>query len=226
MLLWWEQQDVLQAVAKWLTRAEAGTLLATLCKTCAVLVQAADAAEEAGVEEIWFPMLPMWDMDLVHSRIDDRWTEDPLRLDYVLKFFVNQILSAQDAGDIELVFDRRQAREGIQASVLGCHTLRVLDPLHFLQLMRAWASERAATHTFPEDNFAHAAVARFGSKRWRSSIGQGWKTVFVVNLLNLLGLQAPRRSDMRFHAHEDVDADEVLWSREYVAARRSSRRQA
>ena len=225
MLLLLEQRDVLQAVAKWLTRAEAGTLLAPLCKTCAVLVQAADAAEEAGVPEIWFPMLPMWDMDLVHSRIDERWTEDPLRLEHVLQYFVNQILSAQDDGDIELVFDRRQAREGMQASVLGCHTLRVLDPLHFLEVMRAWAVD-ITIPDFPGDDWAHAAVERFGSKRWRSSIRQRWKTQFVVNLLNLLGLQAPRGSDMRFDAHEDVDADEVLWSREYVAARRSSRRQA
>jgi hypothetical protein len=229
MLLLLEQRDVLQAVAKWLTRGEAGKLLATLCKACAVLVQAADAAEEAGVPEFWLPMPPMWEMNLVHSRIDERWAKEyhryALRLDDVLKFFVNQILSAQDAGDIELVFDRRQAREGIQASVLGCHTLRVLDPLHFLEVMRAWAVD-ITTPDFPEDDFAHAAVERFGSKRWRSSICQRWKTQFVVNLLNLLGLQAPRGSDMRFDAHEDVDADEVLWSREYVAARRSSRRQA
>ena len=58
-----EQRDVLQAVAKWLTRAEAGKLLATLCKACAVLVQAADAAEEAGVPEFWLPMPPMWEMN-------------------------------------------------------------------------------------------------------------------------------------------------------------------
>jgi hypothetical protein len=221
MLLWLEQQDVLQAVAKWLTRAEAGKLLATLCKACAVLVQAADAAEEAGVPEIWLPMQSMWEIDDLCARIDEIWTEDPLHLDDVLKFFVHQIHEALDYEDIELVFDRRKAREGMQASVLGCHTMRVLDPLHFLELMRAWALNITS-----EDVFAHAAVERFGSKRWRDPGAKRWKTQFVVNLLNLLGLRAPRGSDMRFDAHEDVDADEVLWSREYVAGRRSSRRQA
>ncbi len=213
-----EKKDVLLAVAKWLTRGEAGKLLATLCKACATLVEDADAAEDAGAPEIWLPMRPTWDIDLVHARIDERWAEvsdhHAFGLDRVIKSLADEILDTLDYEDIELVFERRKARHGMQASVLGCHTLRVLDPLHFLWTMKMWVQRTC------RQDWAFSTVARFGAKRRRDP-----KTQLVVNLLHDLGLRAPRGPGTRFEAEEDVREDEALWSREYIAGGLSARRQ-
>ena len=220
-----EKADALQAVAKCLTRVEAGKKLATLCKPCAQLVKAADAAEDAGQPEIWLPMLPLWDIDLLHARIDERWAEDPSQhafgLDRVLKSLMEEIHEALDYEDIELVFDRRQARAGMRPSILGCHTLRVLDPLHFLWTMKTWVLR------ISRQDWASATLARFGPKRSRHP-----KTQLVVNLLHVLGLRAPRGPGTRFEAEEltgadtqEVRDDEPLLSREYVAGSLSARRQ-
>jgi hypothetical protein len=68
-----QDADTLQAVAAWLTREEAGLLLAPLCKAGRTLVRAADAAEDAEQKQIWLDGQPMWDIDRVYARINNHW---------------------------------------------------------------------------------------------------------------------------------------------------------
>jgi hypothetical protein len=200
------------------TREDAGRLLTPLCRAAATVVRAADAAEDAGHPEIWLRGPPMWDIARVNARIDARWAEHTdyhsFGLDRVLKSLAVEIQAALEDDDIELVFDRRQARARRQASVLGCHSLRVLDAKHFLSTMQTWVIRTA------RQDWAHHSVWRYGG---RSRTPSAANTQLVLNLLHVLGLRARRGPGMQFDADEDVREDEVLWNREYVAGSVSAR---
>ncbi len=222
--------DTIQALAPWITREDAGRLLAPLCRAAATVVRAADAAEDAGHPEIWRRGPPMWDIARVNARIDARWAEHAdyhaFGLDRVLKSLAVEIQAALEDDDIELVFERRQARARRQASVLGCHSLRVLDPKHFLWTMQTWAIRTA------RQDWAHHSVWRYGGRSRRTQQAHAGRTPstantqLVLNLLHVLGLRARRGPGMRFDADEDVREDEVLWNREYVAGSVSARASA
>ena len=224
--------DTIQALAPWITREDAGRLLAPLCRAAATVVRAADAAEDAGHPEIWRRGPPMWDIARVNARIDARWAEDAdyhsFGLDRVLKSLAVEIQAALEDDDIELVFERRQARARRQASVLGCHSLRVLDAKHFLWTMQTWVIRTG------RQDWAHHSVWRYGGRSRLNSHRQAHagrtpgnaNTQLVLNLLHVLGLRARRGPGMRFDADEDVREDEVLWNREYVAGSVSARASA
>jgi len=216
--------DTIQALAPWVTREDAGHLLAPLCRAAATVVRAADAAEDAGHPEIWRRGPPTWDLARVNARIDARWAGDAdsraFGLDRVLKSLAGEIQAALEDDDIELVFERRQARARRPASVLGCHSLRVLDAKHFLWTMQTWAMRTARQH------WAHYSLWRYGGRSRRTQqppAPPAPNTRLVLNLLSVLGLRARRGPGMRFDADEDVREDEALWNREYVAGSVSAR---
>jgi hypothetical protein len=97
-------------VAAWLTREEAGRLLAPLCKAGAAVVRGADAVEDAGQAEIWLGGRPMWGIARVNARIDERWADGLPGLAHVLKTLTVMIHNLLEVEDIEVVFDRLQTR--------------------------------------------------------------------------------------------------------------------
>jgi hypothetical protein len=235
-----QHADTLQAVAAWLTREEAGRLLAPLCQAGRALVRAADAAEDAAdaaedagqpeaqangsFQSFWRAGPPMWDVNKVCARIDARWAADDNlhvlpgpnlvpNLDAVLRSLATYLDALDSYNCIERVFERRAARAGLQASVLGCHRLRVLDPARFLWHMEGWAREQYSS--------AQPATRVYGGAR------NDAKTVLVVNLLALLGLRARRGRGMRFppdpQVHPVHATREPLWNREYIAQSLSAR---
>lgn len=219
--------DTVQALAPWITREDAGRLLAPLCRAAATVVRAADAAEDAGHPEIWLRGPPTWDIARVNARIDARWAEHAdyhaFGLDRVLKSLAVEIQTSLEDDDIELVFERRQARARRQASVLGCHSLRVLDAKHFLWTMQTWVIRTS------RQDWAHHSVWRYGGRSRRTQQAHTGRTPstantqLVLNLLHVLGLRARRGPGMRFEADEEIRDDEVLWNREYVAGSVSAR---
>jgi hypothetical protein len=212
-----QDADTLQAVAAWLTREEAGLLLAPLCKAGRSLVRAADAAEDAGQKQIWLAGLSMWDIDRVHARIDKRWGVDDNAdavpgLAEILKSLATTIETLVEILCVERVFERSQARAGRQASVLGCHRLVVVEEEMFLRHMQDWLRSTRA------DKDAWPTVCMYGNKRVDKP-----ETQLVLNLLQVLGLRAGRGRGMRLPPDVDVSANEVLWVRQYVAQSLSAR---
>ena len=206
--------DVLQAVAAWLTREQAGLLLAPLCRAGAVFVRAVDTAEDAGTPEIWLYGPPPWLLGRVQERIERTYAEHAggmPGLCRVLQSLALQIHNMHEDEIIELVFDRAQARARKKASVLGCHTLRVLHAPDFLWTFQAWI------HRTHRQAWALHSLNRYAT---RESYPH---THYVVNLFKELGLRARRGRDMRFGAHPEVTPQEVLWAREYVSTSMSAR---
>ena len=99
-----QDADTLQVVAVWLMREEAGLKLSLLCKACATVVRAADAAEDAGQTEIWLARRPMWDTQRVNVRIDTRWADGLPGLDRLLKLIAMEIKTAHEYETVKLVF--------------------------------------------------------------------------------------------------------------------------
>jgi hypothetical protein len=236
-----QHADTLQAVAAWLTREEAGRLLAPLCQAGRALVRAADAAEDAAdaaedagqpeaqamqsmqsiqsIQSFWRAGPPMWDINHVCARIGARWNP-PVpnfvpNLDDVLRSLATTLDAIDEYKIIERVFERRAARAGLQASVLGYHRLRVLDPARFLWHMEGWARQQFS------DPVAHPTGRAYGGGR------NDPKTLLVVNLLALLGLRPRRGRGMRFppdpNVHPVHATREPLWNREYIAQSLSAR---
>jgi hypothetical protein len=211
--------DTLQAVAAWLTREEAGRLLAPLCQAGRTLVRAADAAEDAGQKQIWLAGPPMWHIDRVYARIDARWPEDDHGvpgLAGVLRTLARMIENLVEYNCVERVFERREARAGRQASVLGCHRLLVLDAAHLLWHMEDWARRQFS------NPLAHPTGRVYGGGR------NDPKTLLVLNLLAILGLRPRRGRGMRFPPDPELhfvhkDRFEPLWNREYIAQSLSAR---
>jgi hypothetical protein len=214
-------EDVLQAVAAWLTREEAGLLLAPLCRAGAGVVRAADKVDDAAadgaddahsVPRFWQPPeAEPWALCRAQPRIAARYPEGGSLpgLGMVLQSLALQLHNLEQDWIVEMVFDRRAACAGQQASVLGCHTLRVLDAYEFLTTMQCWL---ARMRRKPE---AAPSVWRYGSGSGRSN-PQKARTCFVRNLLKELGLHARRGT--RFGRHDEVAPREVLWNREWVVA--------
>jgi hypothetical protein len=199
--------DVLQLVAAQLTREEAGLYLAPLCKKGAEFVRAADAAADAGGREIWRDGVPMWTLARTLDRLACKYFEEgycPGGLELLLASLVREIDGMRAAGVVELVFDRAAACDGKQASLLGCHTLRVAEPVEFLQTMEQWTV--GAMRMAPIVTRALKLFAR------RTSSGT------VLNLMKkLLGLRRPREKEARCGRCEHVARHEPLWYWWYVA---------
>jgi hypothetical protein len=135
--------------------------------------------EDAGQSEIWLGGRPMWGIARVNTRIDARWADGLPGLAHVLKTLAVMIHNLLEVEDIEVVFECRQARAGSQASVLGCHSLRVLDATHFLWNMEDWVRRTR------REEWAHPIVRRYGSASRRTP-----RTQLVLNLMHVLGLRA------------------------------------
>jgi hypothetical protein len=221
--------DVLRSVAGCLTREEAGRLLAPLCRAGTEVVRAGDAADAAAADaaaaaaaadgakkkakswkRFWQWELAPWAFWRSQPRIAARYPEgDSLPgLCMVLQSLNMQLYYLEQDRLIEMVFDRSAACAGQQASVLGCHTLRVLDGYEFLTTMQCWL---ARMRRKPE---AAPSVWRYGSGSGRSNPHKAG-TCFVRNLLKELGLHARRGT--RFGRKHEVSPREVLWNREWVA---------
>ena len=131
------------AFAEFLTRKEAGLLLAPLCKACSAVVRAADAEEDKGQALLWSPAISS--IECVNARINEHlaeiysfdekmhaWTRRQLQS------LAMQIMLLQNSGAVQLVFDRRHAIAGKEPSLLGCHSMLVLDADLFLLTMQNW----------------------------------------------------------------------------------------
>jgi hypothetical protein len=144
-------EDVLRSVAGWLTREEAGLLLAPLCRAGAEVVRAGDGADDEAdsVKSFWQWELAPWALFRSQPRIAARYPEGGSLpgLCMVLQSLNLQLYHLEQDGLVEMVFDRRAACAGQQASVLGCHTLRVLDAYEFLTTMQCWVMRMRKTRT-------------------------------------------------------------------------------
>jgi hypothetical protein len=110
------------------------------------------------------------------SSAGTRWTAKTLEL--VLKSLTREIDFLRAAGFVELVFDRAAACAEKQASLLGCHTLRVVDPMEFLTTMQRWT-----IGVLRQGQFRYAAATM------RTFAGSTSSHV-VINLFTVLGLKS------------------------------------
>lgn len=198
--------DALQLVAVQLTREEAGLYLAPLCRAGAEFVSAADVAADAGAREIWRHGVPMWTLARTEERLARKYGEDgycPGGLELLLLSLVREIDGMRAAGVVELVFNRAAACDGKQASLLGCHTLRVVEPVEFLQTMEQWTV--GAMRMQPN--------VVWELKRYATDTASGT----VLNLMKKLGLKRLGGRGSRFSHDPAVSRTEPLWHKRYVA---------
>jgi hypothetical protein len=210
MIILLRDQDALQLIAAQLTREQAGLRLAPVCKHWLQFVRAADAAAHAGAAEIWRAVPPTWSLERVLPRIDRFCTasmwwglEEENRV--LLNAFAGNIDALREEGVVELVFDKALACRGKKASLLGCHTLKVLDAFQFLSRMHRWVNDTQRGAGFSEL--------------------EGWDTHSdaILDLLRRLGLKRRRvtrkqpRRMVWFPADKRLAKNEPLWHRAYVA---------
>jgi hypothetical protein len=205
-------KDALQLLAAQLTRKEAGLMLAPLCRAGAKFVRETDAGAGKAFA-IWREVPPMWSLELVLRRIDrfcaaSEWyglEYEPRRL---LEMLATRMDALREEGVFELVFDRTLAAKGKRASLLGCHTLKVLDPFKF----------RSELHRWVADTQRRAALR---NTSWEELSGFDDPSDAILDLLRKLGLKRRRvsrrvtRRTIRFPADARVAKNEPLWHRAY-----------
>lgn len=196
-----QDKDAAGFLAARVTREQAGILIAPLCKAGAAFVQAADAAADAGQADIWRKGPPPWNLQRVIARIDSV-DESMVGLGLVLKSLAKDIDFMRACGFVELVFYRRAACNQKQASMLGCHTLRVVNPWQFLRAMEMWVCNE-----FPKP-YAKTTMWNFADR----TISH-----LVINLLAQLGLKRKGGKNSRCGPHPKVKSNEPLWVKTYVA---------
>jgi hypothetical protein len=211
--------DLLQAVAAFIDREQAGRVLAPACRAAAAVVRAEDAKTAALAQkkdhhegraprEIWRPCPPAWNLQRVQARIARRYAgcgpagapaHAAPGIELVLKAFATQLDMLRAAGCVAHHFDRARGRP---AALVGCHELRVLDPAVFLHAMQQW------TECTQRRAYANASCRLFASRAGAH---------YVLNLLAELGLRPRGGPGSRFPPQAGVARAEVLWQREYVA---------
>lgn len=206
-----QDRDALQLMAAQLTREQAGLRLAGVCKDWWKFVRAADAAALAGAAEFWLAVPPTWSLERVLPRIDrfctaSMWWGFEEENRGLLNLFAGKIDMLREEGVVELVFDKTLARRGKKASIMGCHTLKVLDAFQFLSRMHGWVHDTQMTG------------------QGYSEL-EGWDTPSdaILDLLGRLGLKRRRvtrkqpRRMVWFPADKRLAKNEPLWHRAYVA---------
>jgi hypothetical protein len=209
-----QDTDALQLMAAQLTREQAGLRLAPVCKYWLKFVRAADAAAAAGAVEFWREGLPTWSLERVLPRIDRLCdASDFLGVEYeprgLLKTLAAYIERLHGDGIVKLVFDRALATKGKKASLLGCHTLQVLESFRFLSELHQWVANA---------NSRDAAIDEYHPEL------SGWvASDAILALLCSLGLKRSRvtckqtRRTVWFPADKRVAKNEPLWHKAYVA---------
>jgi hypothetical protein len=126
-------EDTMEVLAGHLTREEAGRLLLLLCRAAAAFVRRADAAKDGGGPDIWAEVAP-WDLQQTRARIAAAYVNKPYRRlhVYVLSALALEVENMRRAGVVQPVFDKVS---DVQASILGCHKLVVLQPCEFFKTM-------------------------------------------------------------------------------------------
>lgn len=179
----------MQALARLVTREEAGRTIALLSRSFRDFVRDMDAQEhEKAAQEheiasgyIWAAAVPRWHVDRVHPRIDalygDRETYDDLGR--VLKSLVDRILELYLEGAVELHFDRAAACDGVRPSLLGAHYVIVPPHCEFqvLHSMRMWVAR------INGEEWAQATLVKESKPYIARSTG------LVLNLLHVLDLK-------------------------------------
>ena len=230
--------DLLQAVAAFIDREQAGRVLAPACRAAAAVVRAEDAktaaldddpsSQHAGraPREIWRPCPPPWNLQRVQARIARRYAgRGPCArcpgIELVLKAFATQLDMLRAAGCVAHHFDRARGRP---AALVGCHELRVLDPAVFLHAMQQW------TECTQRSAYASASCRLFASRAGEEASRAGAHddpsfddpsfddpSFYVLSLLAALGLRPRGGPGSRFPPQAGVARAEVLWQRAYVA---------
>jgi len=212
-------KDALQLIAAQLTRKEAGLMLAPLCRAAAKFVRETDA--RAGQKKnhqypaIWREAPPMWSLELVMRRIDrfcaaSEWYGLEYEPRHLLEMFATRMDALREEGVFELVFDLTLAAKRKRASLLGCHTLKVLDPFKFRSELHRWVAETEA-------------IAAMQNTSWVELSGWDDPSDAILDLLRKLGLKRRRvsrrvaRRTIRFPADARIPKDEPLWHRAYHA---------
>jgi len=202
--------DALQLIAEGLSREQAGRLLAPLCKAGRDLVRAADRREDAGLKPGWRRgAWPLFEVQRVRARVWALYGSD-VGLARVLESLVTALDELHfTTSAIEYVFDRKLACDGVKASVLGVHRLRVRDNSELVWCMKSWVC------TIGHAEWAAATLRRHGRDRGR-------RTHPVLGLLKVLGLVPERGRGMkapkddRVHPVHSLHQD-PLWHKEFVA---------
>jgi hypothetical protein len=131
---------------------------------------------------------------------DDLYTPEYYRTCW-LTATASRIDFCRTACFVELVFDPSAACDSKPCSLLGCHTLRVIDPMAFLRSMQI------------DDIAVQDGVICAGLKRLHH-VTTAKGTRAVVKLLQSLGLKWCKG---RFAPHPEVHPKEPLWHKQYVA---------
>lgn len=182
----------LVALLKHLTVAEAGLALAAVCRAARDAVRAFDQ---------W---RPMWNREHAVARLRSHYLIDWYgpslfrELESLARLLVDEL---QPAGVISLSFSLADARAKRMRSLLGCHELRVLQPVVWIERLHYWAlNDGSGFSDGLDDN------PRERENRMR------YPSVCIINLLRKMRLQRTRKFDKRLVvAPANVVTDKLCW---------------
>jgi len=212
-------KDALQLIAAQLTRKEAGLMLAPLCRAGAKFVRETDAGagkkKDRQALAIWREAPPMWSLELVLRRIDrfcaaSEWWGLEYEPRGLLEMLATRMDALREEGVFELVFDVTLAAQEKRTSLLGCHTLKVLDPFKFRSELHRWVADTQRSSALRNTS-------------WEELSGFDNPSDAILYLLRKLGLKRRRvsrrvaRRTIRFPADARVAKNEPLWHRAYYA---------
>jgi hypothetical protein len=212
--------DIMTLLARQLTREQAGIKLALLCKAGAEFVRAADkreselvAANALGGRSIWREDRPMWNLQRTYERLRNRYAvdgEDPGSQERVLRSLAAEIVQLHIEKICELEFEAEMACDGKKMSLLGCHTLYVLDPVMFLVRLT--------------DKWLTAEMQKEYSRLYMRAVFNHKPGAMILNLFEALGFKRPKGRKSRceydakrFRGDRCVSKTEPLWHERYVA---------
>lgn len=186
------ETDVNPALLKHLTVAEAGLALAAVCRAARDAVRAFDQ---------W---RPMWNREHAVARLRSQFPIDCYgrsllrELESLARLLVDEL---QPAGVISLSFSLAGARAKRRRSLLGCHELRVLQPVVWVERLRYWALNDGSGFSDGIDDDPEER-----EKRRRDP------SMCIINLLRKMRLQRTRKFDKRLVvAPANVLTDQLCW---------------
>lgn len=186
------ETDVKPSLLQHLTVAEAGLALAAVCRAARAAVRAF---------EQW---RPMWNREHAVARLRSQYRIDCYgpsllrELESLARLLVDEL---QPAGVISLSFSLDGARAKRRRSLLGCHELRVLQPVVWVERLRYWALNDGSGFSDGLDDDPEER-----EKRRRDP------SMCIINMLRKMCLQRKRKFDKRLvNAPANVLADQLCW---------------
>ena len=183
--------DVGALLLRPLTVQEAGRALRGACRAALALVRAAETAGAETRTQRQSVFRPMWNTDGALARLQ-RYRQPIFRpwligeLESLARVVLDELVPA---GVVVPFFWLDKARDGQPPTLLGCHELRVADPVRWVQRLQEWALTDSSCAPAPASTWGHSEEGTARMLRHKYPGG------YVTDLLRDMRLMGTTRGD-------------------------------